>query len=135
MKRIDDNKVQVPAGEYYLGDPCYFFTHDDWGKVLQSCHTFSDPIGKSPNGRPVLGFSTAHGDGVYEGSDGFAYGVDAGMIGLIPVDGITREKDEVERLCNKVKLPAKTICKNNRGRMTFGSIEIDTLCEDDGEDD
>lgn len=131
----DHQSVIVPAGEYYLGDPCYFFTSDDWGKVLSTCHTFSDPIGKSPNGRPVLGFGTAYGDGAYRGSDGFEYGVDAGMIGLIPVDGITRDRAEVERLCNKVKFPAKTICSNDEGRMKFGAITINTRDDEEESDD
>lgn len=127
MKVTDDLvSVKVPAGEYYLGDPCYFFTHEDWDRVLPTCDTFEKPIGKAPNGDPVLGFGTAYGDGSYRGSDGFEYGVDAGLIGLIPVRAITREREEVERLCKKVTFRNDVLCTNAYGKMTFGNVVIDT---------
>jgi hypothetical protein len=48
MSRVQ-HSVTVPAGEYWIGDPCYF-------------------------GEPALvQFSTAWGDGLYLGGDGFEY--------------------------------------------------------------
>ena len=131
----DHQSVLVPAGEYYLGDPLYFFKKEDWQKVLDTCRLFQDPIGKSTNGWPVLGFSTAYGDGLFRGSDGFYYAVDSGIIGLILTDGITGEIAKVERLCQKVQFPEETICSNDDGRMKFGTIVIDTGNEDDEDDD
>lgn len=127
--------VKVPAGEYYLGDPYYFFKKEDWQKVLDTCRLFQDPIGKSPNGQPVLGFATVYGDGLFRGSDGLSYGVDSGLLGLIRADGITREIEEVERLCQKVRFSKKTICSNDEGIMKFGTIVIDTGNEEDEDDD
>ena len=131
MKITDEfQSVRVPAGEYYLGDPCYFFAHEDWSKVLDTCDCFERPIGKAPGGQDVLGFGTAYGDGTFVGEDGFEYGVDAGMIGLVSVDGITRDREEVERLCNKARFNAPTLCTNAGGLMKFGHHVIDTT---DGE--
>ncbi|HEY6965879.1 MAG TPA: hypothetical protein VI229_00295 [Burkholderiales bacterium] len=127
MQITDDAvSVRVPAGEYFLGDPCYFFTHDDWSKVLETCDTFNSPVGRAPNGDSVLGFGTKYGDGTYRDNEGREYGVDAGMLGLIPVGAITRERGEVERLCHRVKFAQPTLCVNFDGAMQFGRIRIDT---------
>ena len=127
--------VLVTAGEYYLGDPLYFFKNEDWQKVLDTCRLFQDPIGKSPNGQPVLGFATAYGGGLFRGNDGFRYGVDSGLLGLMRADGITEDIAEVERLCQKVRFSKKTICSNDEGLMKFGTIVIDTGYQDDDYDD
>lgn len=124
--------VTIPPGEYYLGDPCYFFTYDDWDKVLATCDTFAKPVGRAPNGDIVLGFVTAHGDGEYLGSDGFRYGVDAGLIGLVPRRAITRDLDFVNECCNKVGFATEVECTNRKGVMTFGHVQINTRDEGEG---
>lgn len=95
-----EGRVAVPAGRYYLGDPCYPFSNDAagndaWMALLRSCGYF----GATADGTPgpvgtvtvedvtysVLGFGTQYGDGGYRGSNGFEYPVDAGLIGLLPM--------------------------------------------------
>lgn len=87
----DSVKISVPAGTYYVGDPCYAFRedrHDQWIQWLEAADYQNSHIvllAEVPGtGYTVLGFSTAWGDGCYEGSDGNDYPVDAGLIGLVP---------------------------------------------------
>jgi hypothetical protein len=100
--------VTMPAGAYYLGDPCYVFDNnergtDEWTRLLENSDYFdagesegspvgyvdvpadpSDPANSATVSLPVLAFGTAYGDGGYEDRDGNHYSVDAGMIGLVP---------------------------------------------------
>lgn len=106
---VTDCRVTVPAGAYYLGDPCYVFHNDErgseqWSALLDDSDYFG--AGGTPEGGPlgfvevpvdpahpedsaltrlpVVAFRTAYGDGGYEDREGHSYSVDAGMIGLVP---------------------------------------------------
>ncbi len=126
-------KVTVPAGEYILGDPCYTVPDELWDALLASTgssdETFDDehPVGVIL-GFQVLAFSTTHGDGIYEGTDGHEYPVDAGLIGLVPVSlpGITTHDDDTAWPPRRVRFLAPTVCWNDRGVLHFGQFTIDT---------
>lgn len=128
-------KVTMAAGKYVLGDPCYCFgngkeSDDLWQKLLENCEYFEKPIGEI-NGVKILGFSTAHGDGTYQGTNGFEYPVDAGLIGLVPFDFAISQVEEIdEALHNVVEFSEDFECSNYNGVMVFGEIHIDTLCDD-----
>lgn len=90
-----DGGVRVPAGTYYVGDPCYAFTHEQWDELLARNDVLDRPvgyilttIGAEPPGTPtavhVVCFGTAYGDGCYEDQYGNEYGVDAGLLGVVP---------------------------------------------------
>jgi hypothetical protein len=119
--------VTVPAGEYWLGDPCYSFdSQETWMELLNSCDFFRDPIGTVVVGGKtfqVLGFGTAHGDGVYRDQEGHEYGVDAGLIGLVPVEV---NPDAARDLCRNVVFTRPTECSSVNGYMEFGRYIINT---------
>ena len=75
---------KLPAGEYYVGDPCYCF-NDNWSSVLAVTDFFKNET-VSFNEGFVAAEGTAHGDGTYEGNDGNSYPVDAGHIGAVSVN-------------------------------------------------
>lgn len=75
-------EITVPAGEYFLGDPCYPFPHDgeykdDWSALLNSTtreltdggYFDGNPIGEV-RGFKILAFNTAYGDGATTTSSG-----------------------------------------------------------------
>jgi len=138
------SNVTMFAGKYVLGDPCYCFGHekesdDLWCDLLDSSSFFERPIG-NVNGVKILGFHTAFGDGCYIGSKGFEYGVDAGLIGLVPFDfAISQIGTIKEDLHTIVEFSEDFVCSNDNGVMKFGDIIIDTLGDDvsdyDNEDD
>ena len=120
--------VEMPAGEYYVGDPCYVLSsesNDIW--LAQTIR----PPGVEHGAvfhlkeRKCVAFRTLVGDGVYPGNDGFEYGVDSGCIGAIPTDamdwhvigsGTTMIFDE----------PFACIRDGETGRLTFGDLVIET---------
>ena len=120
-----DYTVKVPAGKYWLGDPCYSVPNNLWDALLDSCETFNLPIGKvTKDGQEyeVLAFGTAYGDGVYFDQHQHHFPVDAGLIGLTPVglaDGESFGSTLVE-----FKVDTKCSCRN--GVLKFGTYTIDT---------
>lgn len=122
-------EVLVPEGQYVLGDPCYAVPDDLWNDLLDSCQFFSFPIGLvQKKGESfvyhVLGFSTAYGDGCYEGSNGRQYPVDAGLIGLVPIQ--LAEEGSYEQ-GDVLTFTKPTICASNgKGELKFGNVVIDT---------
>jgi hypothetical protein len=87
-------QVTMPAGAYWVGDPCYAVQekNDDWWQQwLEDAYGGRDGnnvavLLAEVNGMPVLGINTAYGDGVYEDQSGYDYPVDAGLIGLVPAE-------------------------------------------------
>ena len=85
----------LPAGKYWIGDPCYVLTEDffNWMKFCDRCFE-GDESGRKNEGvidhQGILFayFGTAHGDGSYDDNEGNEYGVDAGMISCIPVESL-----------------------------------------------
>ena len=69
---------------FYVGDICYALCdsiyHGVWGGVDYSDGIYEDP----ETGLSFAVASTAYGDGTYEDDYGRTYGVDAGVIGLVP---------------------------------------------------
>jgi hypothetical protein len=123
--------VIVPAGSYFLGDPCYAVPDAFWDALLNTCKFFEKPIGTA-NGFEVLGFGTAWGDGSYQDQDGNEYPVDAGLIGLVPVGLIEQEqRAELLKLGRMVDFTEPTACTAAQGVMQFGRIRIDTRNFDD----
>lgn len=124
--------MKMKAGKYYVGDPCYVYgeDHKDWLDFL------NNGVWKDEPNTPFLykGFTcfaggTAWGDGVYEGSDGFNYSVDAGMIGAIPVEMADREFQE--DLSKIVTFEEDFECEVINGVIHIGHIIIDTDPKDD----
>ena len=136
--KIRNVEVEVPAGTYILGDPCYAVPDGDWDELLQSCNFFKNPIGYIKDGMqqfPVLAFSTRWGDGCYEGTDGCLYPVDAGLIGLVPVELVGTESLRSD-LCTVVTFTKPVKCSTDgEGKLRFGSITIDTDPAQDEEDE
>lgn len=100
----------LPAGRYYVGDPCYAVPDEDWSDILDETGYLGmfhydkfragereyKPKGMqygmySFRGWPIAASSTAYGDGCYKDQDGNVYDVDAGMIGAVPEDYATAE--------------------------------------------
>lgn len=125
-------QATVPAGEYFLGDPCYTIKdHDRWMQLLESCNYFSVEDGKgSPigelDGHQVLAFGTAYGDGCYTDQYGAEYGVDAGLIGLVPVALIDAKRKDLERDGQFVTFKTSVTCSTDGETLRFGKYVIKT---------
>lgn len=146
MKEVTrKHEVLVPAGKYFLGDPCYSVPSHLWMDLLSSAEFFyTNPIGtvSTPAGTfSVLAFGTAYGDGLYRGSDGYSYPVDAGLIGLTPVELIDANTTAMKAdgqlrtdLGKIIEFGRDIVCSGEGGVMTFGDITINTKDENEEDD-
>lgn len=113
--------MKVPAGKYYISDPCYLFNDDDW---MCFCDHIDEEFFKI-RGKCVCVFNTAHGDGLYKVKrhPTWEVPVDAGVIGLTPVDIITKEPWMNFPI---VEFKEDTECFSEDGILHFGKYEINT---------
>ena len=129
--------TKVPAGKYFLGDPCYCF-EDSWSGIVDQLYE-KDRNGYTAeiNGKTILCFNTAYGDGGYYDSNHpeTEFSVDAGLIGLTPVELIETSIDYVKDLGTFVEFTEETICESHEnGTLRFGDWFIDTGYEEEYDD-
>ena len=120
-----DRTITVPAGTYYLCDPCYAINDEEWDNILESSGMLTRVYAEHERG-VICAFSTSYGDGTYPGSDGHDYDVDAGLIGL--VDARYWKGEEQPYSSTFVILTTPTECSSReRGAvLRFGDITINT---------
>jgi hypothetical protein len=142
---------KLPAGKYYIGDPCYVISdHDTWIEFIESCGYFEETAEASIGDDKFWAHSTVYGDGSYWCNVGKELPVDSGLIGIVPYA-------VVEKYCHRsvatilnlgafIEFPEEFDVsfniKANKGEAThvFGDVMVYTgeeSCEDDGcyEDD
>lgn len=126
-------KFGLPAGTYFIGDPCYCFSHhaDAWRYILDQTNCFSTPI-CSFNNHILLAFSTEYGDGTYFDQNGNKYYVDAGLIGATPIELIENQYQSSLSESGIIKtFDLPFWCERKNGILIFDNIIIDTKYEDD----
>lgn len=144
--KLYKTEAVFPPGKYVIGDPCYHVPDDEWDSVLSQSDFFNmrGSGGAGENGKchatfkkangelgTVVAFSTQYGDGVYEDQQGRKYGVDAGLIGIIPLADV----DELdESLANVIEFDSHFRCYDSDGILTFGNVVIDTRDDDTDND-
>jgi len=124
--------MRLPAGTYFISDPCYIIRDEKYDRLLEETHYFGLSLPDRGNifidsvtKLPFAVFSTAYGDGCYRDESGFEYGVDAGCIACVPVamvDGLTGARDSI----NLVTFDSPFEVGYNDGLITFGHVNIQT---------
>lgn len=123
-------------GRYYIGDPCYLFDKK-WSDVSSQ---LSDGDAIKLYGKVVCSGSTSYGDGRYTDNTGRKYGVDSGLIGILPISLIKIENRTSIKEINKSPIMHIVTFKEDfqvecyDGVFTFGDIVINTR-DDEEEDD
>lgn len=141
------------AGKYAVGDPCYMIDDCQWDEVLNRTGWFGYELTKADpnawddgvfyhNGYKCFAYGTMHGDGEYvlcsTNKSGAPIskvcylGVDAGLLGIMPVSAITPEtlsyclEDRSHPMVKIVtmKKDFPVYCVN--GFFLFGNYFIDT---------
>jgi hypothetical protein len=109
-KKHETRTHLFPAGHYIIGDPCYLIADENWDWVIDKTGCFgSDNPERTKNmedwddgvwhynGHKCFSWSTWSGDGAYplyhfkkngEGEWIWTLSVDAGLIGIIPIDAV-----------------------------------------------
>ena len=84
-------KVMSNKG-FYLGDVCYVLGEDAYDQVWGKENNYEDGIIEvDGTGFRFAVSGTAFGDGTYYDGEGHEYGVDAGVIGLVPLELVEKE--------------------------------------------
>lgn len=127
------SQVLLPAGEYFLGDPCYTISTDIWSDWLNDARNL-DPntlVARVDGGSQAMAFSTRYGDGVYalvkDNQIVAELPVDSGLIGLVPVSVADTSG---EALVHRVTFALPVMCSEVYGVMTFNHYTIDTNLPD-----
>jgi hypothetical protein len=76
--------VNFKAGKYYVGDPCYVISDEHWDELGEQTNWFQNNDSFKFKGNTCFTCGTAYGDGTYYDYEGREYGVDAGLIGVVP---------------------------------------------------
>lgn len=75
---------------FYVGDICYVLDDEIYDKVW-GAHNYADGVYDTKYGQFAVA-STAYGDGSYNDDLGNEYGVDAGVIGIVPWEILETQK-------------------------------------------
>ena len=131
----------LPAGTYFIGDPCYAFAHDtdSWDIICsKSFDGVNDNLGAKLipfKDKEIFMANTAYGDGNYQGSDGVVYGVDAGILGATPIELNEGKHEDLNDLGSIVTFDKPFTCTWDEGQVTIGHIIINTAYEEEVEDE
>ena len=119
---------KLPAGRYYIGDPCYVIREEDWNKVcdemFKDSEDFECMIIKILE-KPFFIGRTAYGDGTYRDQENHQYGVDSGSLGAVPVEII--KNLGIDMFC--YDFPNGLVITYKDGNFDFGGIVINTNWE------
>ena len=127
-------------GKMYIGDLCYAMSREDYHNYWGS-HNYEDGAYETPDGMFAM-VGTAYGDGCYEGSDGFEYGVDAGIIGICDGELVKRDIDDLGKIVDaygeaEIAYEDGTIyITYNDGHSAYDTVlEIKTSYDEEDEDE
>ena len=130
MPRFSPNieSYTIPAGEYYVGDPCYGVPDARWMEWLEAADYENVDrflVADLDDRHTVVGVRTAYGDGEYYDQAGRAYPVDAGLIGVVPVELV--EEDEPSGM-HRVTFDSdfQVAYSGEHGTIHIGTIDIET---------
>ena len=134
-KKVTEAEVTTAtksAGEYWVGDPCYVVPDDIYQGIWGDKYKFEDGTIDCGNGLSFQVHGTAWGDGEYKGSNGFIYGVDAGVLAIVPMELATKERG-LDKGTRHKSSTAKLEYKDGVFNMIFDNETI-TINTDPSED-
>lgn len=130
-------KIHSDKG-FYIGDICYVLSDELYHGVWGGDHDFEDGMFTDPaTGYSFAVAGTAYGDGEYDDGHGRVYPVDAGVIGLVPLELAERLPDQYSYIS---EVPGEAEFRAEAGRFeielpTGERVYIDTSAEDDEDGD
>lgn len=140
-KKAPAPPATLPAGTYYIGDPCYVIPDAEWDGVLQTSGYFGHDDHKrggifQHRGLWYAAYSTRYGDGTYRDGSNRAYPVDSGTIGAVPVELAKLEDEEGPIFgCHLISFREPFQVSEHNGVIRIGKITIDTAESDNDEYD
>lgn len=130
-------KVESKKG-FYIGDICYVLSDTIYSEFWGNMHGYEDGIFEVPGSEFKFAVAgTAYGDGIYYDEELNAYGVDAGVIGLVPIELVGKNGLHLGRV---IKGEGVATFEAEKGKFYIRtpdgtSIYINTDDDDDEEED
>lgn len=91
MKRPKTIRATIKSNKgFYIGDICYVLSDDIYSGVWGKIGLYADGEYATADGNKFAVASTAYGDGCYGDDYGNVYGVDAGVLGLVPFELVAK---------------------------------------------
>lgn len=122
-------KQIMPAGYYYMGDPCYVIPDEKWGKFVDKTFQYEGTMFKFSD-YPCWTHGTYLGDGVYFDDFNNFYSVDSGLIGVVEIGVFMFDIEPQDITDGRIvdfKEPFEVYYQD--GVFNIGHFQIDTKCE------
>lgn len=119
-------KLTLPAGTYWIGDPGYILSEEQYEQWLQEIEKGNEyDAVVIMNGYSFVTLSTMLGDGYYKSNLRFKFGVDSGNLACIPI-GIVKQPPHKHFVRRRTFKKAFKCFRTKKGMVHFGSVMIDT---------
>jgi len=125
--------INIPAGRYFVGDPCYAVKDVGtvWQRWVNATYKEREVIAAGTiDNHLVIGLSTQYGDGEYTDQKGRVYGVDSGMIGVVDVELLKAQglkETDIDDLGSFVTFSENTrLTRTEDGDILIGNLSIPT---------
>lgn len=128
VREGENGTYVAKAGKYYIGDPCYVFSREDWDELGDQTDWFNKTNLVEFRGHTLFAAHTAYGDGSYEDNEGYVYPVDAGLIGIVPIELVS--KPEGLESGRVKEFETEFSVATDIGLFAFDRIVIDTRGEE-----
>ena len=141
---IKTNKMRIEKrilkkGIYYVGDPCYIFD-SSWDKVISETDCFAETVFKL-FGKDCCISGTAYGDGLYQDNFSRTYGVDAGLLGILPISMLKVDERlsiasvKESKYMQVIAFESDFEVSAEGGVFHFGELTINTAEDENDEDE
>jgi hypothetical protein len=123
----------LPAGRYYIGDLCYAMKDTIYDGIFGG-NDYAYGYYTMKNGCFLVN-GTAYGDGSYQGTNGFDYGVDAGIIGIASLSVCNAEEKIYGGTAHTFTEPVKCTFKDGIFDFSSGNWHLTINTAADFDDD
>lgn len=123
---------------FYVGDVCYALGEDVYYGFWGVRNNFDDGVYEVPGGNAKFAVaSTAYGDGEYMSNDGRMFWVDAGNLGIVPLE--LAERERADELGYVFLMPGTAEFCTENGVFEFtlpnrNSFTVDTRYDEEDEE-
>lgn len=110
-----------PAGKYFIGDLCYALPDEIYENIFGGMGYEDGLYTQNDSNHFFFVASTSFGDGCYQGSDGKEFGVDAGVLSILPA--ATMDKNDGGHIYD-FQYPVTCTFQNGTFRFSSGPTQL-----------
>jgi len=137
MQNKINETIKTNTKKVWIGDPCYVLQDELWDDVCDQIFKGGKETGHvitvnyKGNDLSFIQCGTAYGDGCFSSQTGFEYGVDAGILAIVPEELIHDDYNLDDSLGKLFEIETDNISLQTDGKGTFvffdGTKVIETI--------